>query len=114
MGVEVALHGLAAGTRIAVSLLIATAVSHVAFRLVWSLGRQMGYGDVRLATALAAPLALVSWATWFAGLLLGTLVGALWALVIALRRRRVPSPLGAAFPYGPSLLTGAWLALAAA
>lgn len=114
-GVVVVLEALRTGpvpaARLAVVVMAATAAAHLVFRAFWAVGGQFGYGDVRLATALAPPLAVVSFHAWFTGLLLGSLIGAAWGVVVALRRSRHPSGLGAAFPYGPALLAGAWLAL---
>ncbi len=75
------------------------------YGLIWRLsGGQLGFGDVRLAglLGLAAGATSPTVALWC--FLLGSLVGAAWAIVVRLRGRR-------AFAYGPSMLLGAPLAL---
>lgn len=75
------------------------------FWLVWYFsGRQMGFGDVRLAAVLgvitgATSLALLLWA-----FLLGSVAGVVWGLIAARGR-------GNPYPYGPSMLLGPPLAL---
>ncbi len=85
--------------------------ARILFWCLWRFGGRFGYGDVRLATILAADAALVSASTWGAWLVAGTLTGALWAFGTVVIRRRRPSLLGTAFAYGPSLAVGAWVAL---
>ncbi len=87
-------------------------VARVLFWGLWRFGGRVGYGDVRLATILAADAALVSATTWTSWLVAGTLTGGVWAITTAIIRRSRPTLLGTAFPYGPSLAIGAWLALA--
>ncbi|WP_420175768.1 hypothetical protein [Luteococcus sp. OSA5] len=82
------------------------------FWLLWRLGLGLGFGDVRLAPLLALGTASWSWQAWWLGLLLGSLLGALWGLATAAWRRFRPHPMGSTFAYGPSLWLGAWLALA--
>lgn len=65
-----------------------------------------GFADVRLAFLAGAVAAWHSWSTLASGLLLGTLIGAVWGVVTAIVRRR-----DAAFPYGPSIVLGPFAAL---
>ncbi|MGJ6981003.1 prepilin peptidase [Aestuariimicrobium soli] len=81
------------------------------FWLVWRFSGQFGFGDVRLAAPLGALAGLLGWPGWFAALLAGTALGAVHGLVVTAWRRRHPSGLGTAFPYGPALWCGPWVAL---
>lgn len=75
------------------------------YGLIWRVsGGQLGFGDVRLAglLGLAAGATSPTVALWC--FLLGSFVGAAWAIVVRIRGRR-------AFAYGPSMLLGAPLAL---
>jgi len=78
------------------------------FHAVWRVGASIGYGDVRLMATVGAVAALEGAAFAGRAVLLGTLVGAVWALV-----HRARTPAGVPFPYGPGLLAGPFLALAA-
>ena len=81
------------------------AATGLLYLLLWRLsGRQLGFGDVRLAPLIGAAAAAVGWPTLVAALLLGSLTGAAVGLVLALRRGR------GAFAYAPSMLGGAFLA----
>lgn len=77
------------------------------FWLIWRLTKGgIGFGDVRLAAVLgtaggASSPELLLWIY-----LLGTAIGALWAVAVRLRGR-------ASFAYGPSLLLGAPAAISA-
>lgn len=75
------------------------------FHLFWLVTGGIGYGDVRLAATIGAVTALGSVALVGWSLLLGTVVGAVAGVV-----HRVVGGDGA-FPYGPSLLAGPFLAL---
>jgi len=73
--------------------------------LVWRLsGGQLGFGDVRLAGLLGVATGATSPQVAFWCFLAGSVVGAVWAIAVRLRGRQ-------AFPYGPSMLLGAPLAL---
>jgi len=115
LGVVATLPGRGAA---APGVLLRVAGCAVAARLVfwlwWRVGGRLGFADVRLATILAADAAMVSLATWSRWLVLGTALGAAWGIATSITRRRRPSALGSAFPYGPALALGAWLALAVA
>lgn len=76
------------------------------FHLLWRWTGAFGYGDVRLAATIGAVTALDSVELVTTSLLLGTLVGAVWGVVHRLAGGR------GAFPYGPGLLAGPFLALA--
>ncbi|HNV10438.1 MAG TPA: A24 family peptidase [Propionibacteriaceae bacterium] len=81
------------------------------FWAVWRLGRGLGFGDVRLAAFIGLTAASLSWQVWWAALLMGSVVGAVVGLITLVIRRWRPSPLGAAFAYGPALWVGPWVAL---
>jgi leader peptidase (prepilin peptidase)/N-methyltransferase len=66
----------------------------------------MGYGDVRLAGVLGIYLGWLGWGPLLAGAFMGFLVGGVVGLALVLLGR---SKLKSAIPYGPYLLTGAWL-----
>lgn len=78
----------------------------VFFWLFWRLGGGIGFGDVRLAPALAAAAGAIGPTHALAAVLLGTLVGALHGIVRTACGRR------GAYAYGPSLVAGPWLAVA--
>ncbi|QFZ22097.1 prepilin peptidase [Saccharothrix syringae] len=75
---------------------------HLVVRLVAP--SAMGGGDVKLAAPVGAVLASVSWLALPAGAAVASAV----TLALALRRR------AGGVPYGPGLLTAAWLAVASA
>lgn len=80
----------------------------VIFWLVWRLsGGQLGFGDVRLAGLIGVAAGATSPSVLVWSFLLGSVVGAIWALAARLRGNQ-------AFPYGPSMLLGAPLGLVAA
>ncbi|MGV9977999.1 prepilin peptidase [Micromonospora wenchangensis] len=69
---------------------------------------RLGFGDVKLAAVLGLPLGWLGWPTLWLGLLLPHLLNGVLvlALLVAGRVRR-----DTALPFGPALLTGAWLAV---
>jgi leader peptidase (prepilin peptidase) / N-methyltransferase len=74
----------------------------------WVLTRGgFGFGDVRFAPLLGAAAGADSWRLLLWALFLGTAVGGIHGLVRLARSRAGP------FPYAPSMLAGAYLALAA-
>lgn len=74
----------------------------------WVLTRGgFGFGDVRFAPLLGAAAGADSWRLLLWALFLGTVVGGIHGLVRLARSRSGP------FPYAPSMLAGAYLALAA-
>ena len=85
---------------------IAGALAAGFFWLVWRLSSGLGYGDVRLAGLIGLVSGSGGAALAFWSILLGTLIGAVWGLVLRWRRR-ADGP----FPYGPALLLGPLLAL---
>ena len=91
-----------------VALRAAIAASAVAglFWLFWRFGGGFGYGDVRLAPIIGAAAASVSWTLVAGALLLGGLAGVVWGIAWRALGR------GRAFPYGPALVAGPYLALA--
>lgn len=86
------------------SLLWAVAGSVTAAGLFWLLwrfsGEKFGFGDVRLAAVLGVVGGATSQQTLYWMFLLGTLIGAIWAVVVRLQGRQQ-------FAYGPALLLGA-------
>lgn len=77
------------------------------FHLLWRLTGAFGYGDVRLAATIGAVTALDSASLVMGSLVLGSATGAAIGLGHRLAGGRGP------FPYGPGLLAGPFLALAA-
>lgn len=77
------------------------------FWVFWRFGGGFGFGDVRLAPVIGAAAAAVSWTVLAGGLLLGGLLGVAWGVVWRALGR------GRAFPYGPALVAGPFLALGA-
>lgn len=75
------------------------------FHVAWRVTGALGYGDVRLAAVIGAVAALSGWAFVAWAMVLGSIAGALSGIVHAMRRGR------GAFPYGPGLLAGPFLAL---
>lgn len=65
-----------------------------------------GFGDVRFAPLLGAATAAHSWSLLVSALVLGTVAGGLYGVIRLVRQRRDP------FPYGPSMLAGAFAAVA--
>ncbi len=86
----------------------ATLAALVATGLYWGIwrfsGGQLGFGDVRLAGLLGFATAATSAEVLFWSFLAGSIVGAVWALVVRARGRT-------AFAYGPSMLLGVPLGL---
>jgi leader peptidase (prepilin peptidase)/N-methyltransferase len=75
------------------------------YLFVWLVSRGgFGFGDVRFAPLLGAAAAADSWTLLWLTLLLGTVVGGFIGLLRLARGRRE------AFPYAPSMLTGAYAA----
>lgn len=107
----VGVHSWPQARTFALRVALSVAIAWFVFWLLWRLGAGMGFGDVRLVAVLAAAASAVSLSTWWTGLLLGTLLGAVWGVAVTISRRRRPSALGAAFAYGPALFLGAWLGL---
>ena len=79
------------------------------FWLVWRFSGSFGFGDVRLGLLVGAAAGSMGLQAWTTALLAGTLIGAGWAIIHALRGR-ASEP----FPYGPSLWLGPVVAAALA
>lgn len=74
--------------------------------LLWWLSRgKLGFGDVRLAGLLGVATGATSLTVLLWSFVLGSFIGAVWALVVRLTGR------GREFPYGPSMLLGPVAAL---
>jgi prepilin peptidase CpaA len=104
------LHIAQHGWRGALSAFLGTLVGFAVF-LVFYLLNGMGGGDVKLMAgfgSLLGPGAIV-WAAWFAAVA-GGLMGAGYAVALALRARRRAGPGGQAIPYAPAIVAGVWLA----
>lgn len=76
------------------------------FYLFWRFTGGIGFGDVRLMAVVGAVAAARSAQTASWGVLIGTLLGAIWG--VTTRLVRGPGP----FPYGPALWSGPFVALA--
>jgi len=70
--------------------------------------RGVGMGDVKLAAVIGLGLGYLGWSTWLVGLVAGFFVGSVVSLV-ALALRRVTWR--GSLPFGPSMLTGAYIAI---
>lgn len=91
---------------LAMRMVIGAIVVGAFFWAFWRWIGGLGFGDVRLAPVLGAVTASVSWQILVLGLLIGTGLGALHGVVRQVRSRAGP------FPYGPSLIAGAFVAVA--
>lgn len=92
-----------------ISLLVGGAAWMGVFWIVWAVsGRQLGFGDVRLALGLGAAAGAAGWVTIYTCLLAGTLIGSGWGVVHRARHGRRPGP----FPYGMALFLGCGVGLA--
>lgn len=78
--------------------------------LWWVHASGMGFGDVRLSALLGFALGHVGWSELAVGVYLPFLLLGLPGLVLALVRRD-RTLLKAAFPFGPAMLVGAWIAV---
>ncbi|MFR9774541.1 prepilin peptidase [Micromonospora sp. MS34] len=89
--------------------LAGAAVSFAGYVLLALLpGARLGFGDVKLAAALGLPLGWLGWPALGLGLLLPHVLNGVVALaLLAARRVRRDT----ALPFGPAILTGAWLAV---
>jgi leader peptidase (prepilin peptidase)/N-methyltransferase len=78
----------------------------VCYGLIWWASRgKLGFGDVRLAGLLGLAAGATSLTVLLGSFVLGSVIGAVWALVVRLAGR------GCEFPYGPSMLLGPAAAL---
>jgi leader peptidase (prepilin peptidase)/N-methyltransferase len=93
-------------------------------------GRGFGYGDVKLSVQLGVFTSYISWGTLGWSVLITALIGGLLSLVVLaasaiarMRARRktagateggIREAMRAELPYGPSMILGAWLAIALA
>lgn len=89
----------------------AGAVYVVFFVLALISPRSLGMGDVRLAALLGAYLGFRSWPLVYLGLLAGFVIAAGIAVVLLAARRATRTT---ALPFGPALILGTLLVLAAA
>ncbi|MEU2610747.1 A24 family peptidase [Micromonospora sp. NPDC007271] len=71
-------------------------------------GSRLGFGDVKLASALGLPLGWLGWPVLWLGLILPHVLNGVVVLgLLAARRVRRDT----ALPFGPALLAGTWLAV---
>lgn len=89
-----------------VSAAAAGALGAGLFWLIWRVSHGFAFGDVRLAGLIGIVVGSRGGAFAFAAFFLGTLVGAVWALVLRWRKG-----VGEPFAYGPALLLGPLVAL---
>lgn len=87
--------------------LIAGAAMRGFYWLIWRFFRGMGFGDVRLAGLIGMTLGFVGWSPafigFYAGFLLGAVVGPILTILRVFPRKR--------FPFGPFMLSGAAIGL---
>lgn len=91
--------------RAAVGALLGALAGFVVLFVAWRVGSGMGFGDVRLAAPMGAAAGAGGLQPWFTALLAATVIGAVWAILHALRRR-TDKQLPGHFPYGPALWLG--------
>lgn len=73
----------------------------------------MGFGDVKLAVSVGTVLAWAGWHAWWAGALLGPLIGAVAGALLLVRRSRAsPARDPVTVPFGPPMVAGAVAGLA--
>ncbi|WP_431917389.1 prepilin peptidase [Micromonospora wenchangensis] len=108
-GTALTVAAVAAGTPGRLALALAGAALSLLLYVVLALlpRSRLGFGDVKLAAVLGLPLGWLGWPALWLGLLLPHLLNGVLvlALLAAGRVRR-----DTALPFGPALLTGAWLA----
>lgn len=92
------------------AVLASVAVFAFFLLLRWAQPRGMGGGDVKLAAVVGLVLGYLGWETVLWGVLAGFLVGGLYSTVLLATRRATRRT---AIPFGPWMLLGAWLAIAA-
>jgi leader peptidase (prepilin peptidase)/N-methyltransferase len=113
---------------LAIALSYAAAAAHGGWALIWAAAgaggmfaiyfvlalispRGMGMGDVKLAGVLGLVLGFLGWRYWILGLVGGVLIGGVIGLVALAVGRAHRATL---LPFGPSMLLGAFLAIALA
>lgn len=89
----------------AVGALLGAVAGFLVLFVGWRVGSGMGFGDVRLAAPMGAAAGAGGVQFWFTSLLAATVIGAVWAIIHALRRR-ANQQLPGHFPYGPALWLG--------
>ena len=90
---------------------IAAVLAFGSFLVLALIGSGMGYGDVKLAGLLGPLLGWVAWPLALYGLAAGIVIGGLVGAALLVTRRAARTT---EFAYGPSLIAGALLTLAAA
>ena len=84
---------------------VGAALAGAIYMLVWRVSNGgIGFGDVRFAPLLGAATAAVDWPMLLAALVLGSLAGAAYGVVLLVRRK------GRSFAYAPAILSGGYLA----
>lgn len=87
-------------TGLITAILAACAVALVL--LVWAVFGSLGVGDVKLGLSVGLVLGYLGWPEVLQGLLLSTVIAAIWAVVLLLMGRSKKSYL----PFGPALVLG--------
>lgn len=91
--------------------LVALLVVRSVFWVLWFIRQAgMGFGDVRLSALVGCVLGYAGWGEVVVGVYAAFLLFGVPGLVLALARRNL-ALLKRAYPFGPFLLGGAWLAL---
>ncbi len=90
--------------------LVGAGLAWALFWMLWRWSGALGFGDVRLAALTGSVAGFGSTQWWFLAIFAGSVAAACWGLITMAWRRRHPSPLGRAFPYGPGLWLGPWIA----
>lgn len=78
------------------------------FLLAFINPRGMGFGDVKLSGVIGGMLGFLSYATFFVGAFAGFVIGGIFGLLMILTRGQT---LKTKLPFGPFMLSGAFLAL---
>lgn len=111
VSVDAAIYGIDDGQ------LVRTVLSTLSWLLVFAIpwlvtgGKGMGFGDVKLAPILGFTLGWIGWGTSLVGLFAGFALGTLIGLVVLLKTGGVRR--GKTIPYGPFMVTGAFVGIAA-
>lgn len=107
-----AFEAIRASPQYLVEPLIGSLALSAALWLAWRLGRNFGFGDVRLGIIVGALAGSGGFDFWWYSIILSAMASCMWGLATLLWRRIHPSPLGKVFAYGPGMWLGPYLALA--
>jgi len=95
---------------IGTALLAAAACFAFFFLIAFIRPGGMGFGDVKLAISVGLATGWIGWSAVVVGVFAGFLLGGLFGIALMLARR---AGRRSAIPYGPWLLAGAWVGIAA-